>query len=149
MPDTAKEGQDEIEVSKAPLMDHLIELRQRLIYALIGIGLRPPSSASPSPPRLTRSVAWPYQVARGPGQKIEMIYTAPHEFFFTKLKLALFGAVFLAFPFPRLPIGILKSSWRRASIATSATPSGPICCGLSCCSSRERWSSISSSCRWP
>jgi sec-independent protein translocase protein TatC len=27
-----------------------------------------------------------------------MIYTAPHEFFFTKLKLALFGAVFLAFP---------------------------------------------------
>ena len=41
---------------------------------------------------------WPYQVARGEGQKIEMIYTAPHEFFFTKLKLALFGAVFLAFP---------------------------------------------------
>jgi sec-independent protein translocase protein TatC len=37
-------------------------------------------------------------VARGEGQKIEMIYTAPHEFFFTKLKLALFGAVFLAFP---------------------------------------------------
>ena len=37
-------------------------------------------------------------MARGAGQKIEMIYTAPHEFFFTKLKLALFGAVFLAFP---------------------------------------------------
>ena len=37
-------------------------------------------------------------MARGEGQKIEMIYTAPHEFFFTKLKLALFGAVFLAFP---------------------------------------------------
>ena len=36
--------------------------------------------------------------ARGAGQKIEMIYTAPHEFFFTKLKLALFGAFFLAFP---------------------------------------------------
>ena len=29
MPDTPKEGQDEIEASKAPLMDHLIELRQR------------------------------------------------------------------------------------------------------------------------
>jgi sec-independent protein translocase protein TatC len=27
-----------------------------------------------------------------------MIYTAPHEYFFTQLKLALFGAVFLAFP---------------------------------------------------
>ena len=29
---------------------------------------------------------------------IEMIYTAPQEFLFTKLKLALFGAVFLSFP---------------------------------------------------
>jgi sec-independent protein translocase protein TatC len=27
-----------------------------------------------------------------------MIYTAPHEYFFTQLKLALFGAIFLAFP---------------------------------------------------
>ena len=33
-----------------------------------------------------------------------MIYTAPHEFFFTKLKLALFGAVFLAFPIIALQI---------------------------------------------
>ena len=35
----AAEGHDEIEASKAPLMDHLIELRQRMIYALIGIGI--------------------------------------------------------------------------------------------------------------
>ena len=27
-----------------------------------------------------------------------MIYTAPQEFFFTQVKLALFGAVFIAFP---------------------------------------------------
>ena len=27
-----------------------------------------------------------------------MVYTAPHEFFFTQMKLALFGAIFLAFP---------------------------------------------------
>src|SRR2546421_642594 len=33
------EGHDDIEASKAPLMDHLIELRQRLIYALMGIGV--------------------------------------------------------------------------------------------------------------
>ena len=30
-PDKPEEGHDEIEASKAPLMDHLIELRQRLI----------------------------------------------------------------------------------------------------------------------
>jgi sec-independent protein translocase protein TatC len=29
-----RHGQDEIDASKAPLMDHLIELRQRLIYAV-------------------------------------------------------------------------------------------------------------------
>ena len=42
-------------------------------------------------------LVWPYLWARG-GDKVEMIFTAPHEFLFTKLKLALFGAVFLAFP---------------------------------------------------
>jgi len=39
-----------------------------------------------------------YQVARGEGQKIEMIICPSHEFLFAKLKLALFGAFFLAFP---------------------------------------------------
>jgi len=96
-PDKPDEGQDEIEASKAPLMDHLIELRQRLIYALIGIGIGFMICFAFAT-QIYNLLVWPYQVARGEGQKIEMIYTAPHEFFFTKLKLALFGAVFLAFP---------------------------------------------------
>ena len=91
------EGHDDIEASKAPLMDHLIELRQRLIYALIGIGIGFMICFAFAT-QIYNLLVWPYQVARGEGQKIEMIYTAPHEFFFTKLKLALFGAVFLAFP---------------------------------------------------
>jgi sec-independent protein translocase protein TatC len=96
-PDKLPEGHDEIEASKAPLMDHLIELRQRLIYALIGIGIGFVICFAFAT-QIYNVLVWPYQVARGAGQKIEMIYTAPHEFFFTKLKLALFGAVFLAFP---------------------------------------------------
>jgi sec-independent protein translocase protein TatC len=91
------EGHDEIEASKAPLMDHLIELRQRLIYALVGVGIGF-CICFAFATEIYNLLVWPYQVARGQGQKIEMIYTAPHEFFFTKLKLALFGAVFLAFP---------------------------------------------------
>jgi sec-independent protein translocase protein TatC len=96
MPTDKREGHDEIEASKAPLMDHLIELRQRLIYALIGVGIGFVVCFAFAT-QIYNVLVWPYQVARG-GQKIEMIYTAPHEFFFTKLKLALFGAVFLAFP---------------------------------------------------
>ena len=39
-----------------------------------------------------------HKVLSGPDTAIELIYTAPQEFFFTKMKLALFGAIFLAFP---------------------------------------------------
>jgi len=92
-----REGHDEIEASKAPLMDHLIELRQRLIYALMGVGVGFIICFAFAT-HIYNLLVLPYVWARGGGQKIEMIYTAPHEFFFTKLKLALFGAVFLAFP---------------------------------------------------
>jgi sec-independent protein translocase protein TatC len=90
------EEPDEVEASKAPLIDHLIELRQRLIYALIGIGIGF-LICFYFATSIYNLLVWPYVVARG-GQRVEMIFTAPHEFFFTKLKLALFGAVFLAFP---------------------------------------------------
>jgi sec-independent protein translocase protein TatC len=92
-----REGHDEIEASKAPLMDHLIELRQRMIYALMGIGVGFIICFAFAT-NIYNLLVLPYVWARGENQKIEMIYTAPHEFFFTKLKLALFGAVFLAFP---------------------------------------------------
>ena len=40
MQDTVnREGHDEIEASKAPLMEHLIELRARLIKALVALAL--------------------------------------------------------------------------------------------------------------
>ncbi len=99
-PDTpapaAPEGHDEIEASKAPLIDHLIELRQRLIYALAGVSVGF-LVCFYFATGIYNLLVWPYLLARG-GQKVEMIFTAPHEFFFTKLKLALFGAIFLAFP---------------------------------------------------
>ncbi|HEX5999886.1 MAG TPA: twin-arginine translocase subunit TatC [Hyphomicrobiaceae bacterium] len=90
------EGYDEIEASKAPLLDHLIELRQRLIYALAGVAVGFVACFAFAT-QLYNLLVWPYLWARG-GEKVSMIFTAPQEFFFTKLKLALFGAVFLAFP---------------------------------------------------
>jgi sec-independent protein translocase protein TatC len=90
------EGYDEIEASKAPLIDHLIELRQRLIYALAGVAVGFVACFAFAT-QIYTVLVWPYLWARG-GDKVEMIFTAPQEFLFTKLKLALFGAVFLAFP---------------------------------------------------
>lgn len=75
-----REGHDEIEASKAPLMEHLIELRQRMIYALMGIAVGF-FLCFAFATDIYNLLVWPYQVARGEGQKIEMIYTAPHEFF--------------------------------------------------------------------
>ena len=95
--DAKPEGHDEIEASKAPLMDHLIELRQRMIYALIGVAIGF-AVCFVFATDIYNLLVQPYVWARGADQKIEMIYTAPHEFFFTKLKLALFGAFLLAFP---------------------------------------------------
>jgi sec-independent protein translocase protein TatC len=87
----------EIERSKAPLFDHLIELRQRMINSLMGVGIAFVVCFALAT-RIYNLLVWPYELARGPGQKIDMIYTAPQEFFFAKLKLALFGALFLSFP---------------------------------------------------
>ncbi len=91
-----REGHDDIEASKAPLMEHLIELRQRLIHVLIGVGIAFMFCFYFADSIYTFLVK-PYQWARGT-EKAKMIFTAPQEFFFTKLKLALFGAVCLAFP---------------------------------------------------
>jgi len=90
-------SQDEIEASKAPLISHLIELRQRLMWscAAIFVGFLICFYFAKD---VYNILVWPYQQAVGDDTPIEMIYTAPQEFFFTELKLALFGAIFLAFP---------------------------------------------------
>ncbi|WP_018698341.1 twin-arginine translocase subunit TatC [Amorphus coralli] len=90
-------SQDDIEASKAPLIDHLIELRSRLIKSLIAIAIAFVVCfyfASD----IFNILVVPYERAAGEAKSIELIYTAPQEFFFTQLKLALFGALFLAFP---------------------------------------------------
>lgn len=88
---------DEIDQSKAPLLDHLIELRKRLIWAVAAILAAFIFCFIFSKP-IYNFLLGPYQAAVGSDTRIEMIYTAPQEFFFTELKLALFGAFFIAFP---------------------------------------------------
>lgn len=116
----------EIEASRAPLMEHLVELRTRLIIMVVAFFicfvicfafakeiyiflLHPFEMAS----RLLEAqkesghktgpfdlmkvlfglVAPP--VAKG---NLALIFTAPLEFFFTKMKMAMFGAIIVSFP---------------------------------------------------
>jgi sec-independent protein translocase protein TatC len=92
-----RDGEDEIEASKAPLIEHLIELRRRLIWSLLAIFVAFLVCFWFAKP-IYNLLLWPYRVAVGTDAPIELIYTAPQEFFFTQMKLALFGAVFIAFP---------------------------------------------------
>ncbi len=116
----------EVEASRAPLLEHLIELRRRLIICAVAIAvgfivcfafatqiyhllLRPFQVAAelmaaqkargghhgPFDLILALSGA---KVAPNSVQHVNLIFTAPLEFFFTKVKMAVFGAVIIAFP---------------------------------------------------
>ena len=86
----------DIEASKAPLMDHLIELRARLIKALLGFGLAFILCFFFAK-QIYNVLVWPFVWVAGP-ENSKFIYTALLEYFITQLKLALFGAGFLSFP---------------------------------------------------
>ncbi|MEP1934599.1 MAG: twin-arginine translocase subunit TatC [Roseibium sp.] len=90
-------SQDDVEASKAPLMEHLIELRQRLMWS-IGAVLVMFVICFYFATDIYNILTVPYIQAAGGSGNVEMIFTAPQEWFFTQLKLALFGALFLAFP---------------------------------------------------
>lgn len=89
--------EDEVEASRMPLIDHLIELRARLIWAL-GAVLIAFLVCFFFAGRIYNILVIPYEWAVGPAQDVRLIYTAPQEYFLTQMKLALFGAVFIAFP---------------------------------------------------
>lgn len=87
---------EDIEASKAPLMEHLIELRSRLIKALLGFGLAF-ILCFVFAKQIYNVLVWPFVWVAGP-ENSKFIYTALLEYFITQLKLALFGAGFISFP---------------------------------------------------
>ena len=116
-----------IEASRAPLMEHLVELRQRLIVCvvalIIGFGV-----CFAFAKQIYLFLLHPFEVAAGllaaqnaaggkhgyfdlllvltgvhkapsmAGHGLKLVFTAPLEFFFTQLKVAGFGAVIVTFP---------------------------------------------------
>jgi len=91
-------AESEIDSSRAPLLDHLIELRNRLMYAVIAL-------------IVLFGVCWFFaehiyaflvqplaDILAERGSNRRMIYTSLTEAFFTYMKVAFWAAFFLAFP---------------------------------------------------
>lgn len=115
----------EIESSRAPLMDHLIELRKRLMICVIAFVLaffvcfffagplyvflvKPYVAASAfhaaangahvNPIDLILAMVGLHPLPGDAAKGVQLIYTAPLEILFVKMKLAGLGGIVLAFP---------------------------------------------------
>ena len=88
---------DDLDQTKAPLIEHLIELRRRLIYCLVAF-IVAFFFCYMFAQNIYNFLLIPYKLAVGGETRIDLIYTAPQEFFFTQLRVAFFGAIVLSFP---------------------------------------------------
>src|SRR6187402_3359575 len=93
---STERDESEIEASKAPLMDHLIELRSRLIKALLAFAVMF-GICFIFAKQIYDVLVWPFVWVAG-AENSKFIYTALLEYFITQLKVAMFGAAFLSFP---------------------------------------------------
>lgn len=83
----------DVDASRAPLLDHLIELRRRLLYCIAAVVAAFALAMYFSDPVFALLLR-PLENA---GQK-EVIYTTVYGGFFTEVKLAFFTAMMLSFP---------------------------------------------------
>jgi len=93
---TRDDEEKEIEATKAPLMDHLIELRGRLIKALAAFAVALVCCFFFAK-QIYNVLTWPYIWVAG-AENSKFIYTGLLEYFVVQLKLAMFGGAFIAFP---------------------------------------------------
>ncbi|GBR45844.1 MULTISPECIES: twin-arginine translocase subunit TatC [Neokomagataea] len=89
---------DALDDKPMPLLEHIVELRRRLIWSIatfvVAFGICYHFSGE-----LYRFLAAPLgTIMRQKGEQPHLIYTALYEAFFTYIRVALFGATFLSFP---------------------------------------------------
>ncbi|HEX8380167.1 MAG TPA: twin-arginine translocase subunit TatC [Allosphingosinicella sp.] len=87
----------DIDETRAPLMEHLVELRRRLIWSFIALGIAFAVSFYFAGPIFGFLVQPLIEGFGGPGEG-RLVYTKLYEAFFTEVRVALFAAFFLAFP---------------------------------------------------
>jgi len=93
MNELSRSGAEELDASRAPLMDHLVELRKRLIWSFLTL-------------IVTFGICFAFvdeiftvlvQPLKEAGYD-RMIFTGVMEAFFTRVKVAFFAAIMVAFP---------------------------------------------------
>jgi sec-independent protein translocase protein TatC len=127
--ETNQTEDDPIEDKPMPLLEHLIELRRRLIWSAVSflvcfIGAYYVSS------EIYYFLAKPLaEVLQEQGMKDpHLVYTQLYEAFFTKIKVAFFGGAFVAFPIMATQIwmfvapGLYRSEKRALLPFLAATP---------------------------
>jgi sec-independent protein translocase protein TatC len=134
-PETA--DKDELAGSEAPLLDHLVELRNRLIRALIVLFCllvvffffsQSILEFLIEPYRHAYLAVVPHGAQQVIPEDFRLIYTAPQELFFTQLNVAFFAAIFVGFPYLAIEIygfvapGLYKKERRAFVPYLIATP---------------------------
>src|SRR5260370_3786119 len=117
---------EDIEATKAPLMDHLIELRSRLIKALIAFGIAFVVCFFFAK-TIYNVLTWPFVWVAGP-ENSKFIYTGLLEYFVVQLKLAMFGGAFIAFPIvaTQIYMFVAPGLYRQERQALPPSPGGTL-----------------------
>ena len=92
MREPTPEDRAALDATRAPLMEHLLELRKRLVWAMISFGVCFVLCFSISTP-IFNFLIKPLHATTN-----HLIYTALTEVFFTQVKIGMFGGACLAFP---------------------------------------------------
>ena len=94
-----EDGDDTLGNQRMPLLDHLVELRRRLLHSLIAILVLFFASYYFAPTIYGFLVQPLADILTELGGNRRLIYTGLHEAFFTYIKVSFFTALFVAFPF--------------------------------------------------
>ena len=86
------EDEAALDATKAPLMEHLLELRKRLIWAMVSFGICFVICFAFATPIFN------FLTGRCTAATNHLIYTALTEVFFTQVKIGMFGGICLGFP---------------------------------------------------
>jgi sec-independent protein translocase protein TatC len=95
--DPSEEDEAALNATRAPLMEHLVELRKRLVWAMVSFGVCFVVCFAFSAP-IFQFLTVPLHKALKGASNDHLIYTALYEVFFTQVKIGMFGGICLGFP---------------------------------------------------